>query len=171
MQHRVLLFIAILLFTLTGCGEAQPQAVTNAAGKYKLLMPGTPKTKSQNTASGVTMHVEYYEEGNGAFLVAYADTPIPADESEADTQTRLDEARDGALTNANGLLISESRIKLADKYHGREFRGTVGKIRGNLVARVYIVDGRLYQIMALGKVSWINREVIKKCMDSFELLP
>ncbi len=170
MQNRASLFIAVILFTLAGCGGSEPQPVTSAAGKYKLLMPGSPKTQTQ-PAAGMTMHVQSYEEGDGAFMVAYVDTPIPDNESEAQIQSRLDGSRDGALSNISGKLVNESQIKLADKYHGREFRGDIPKLKGVVVARVYLVGSRLYQVMAVGKPSWVDRDVIKKCLNSFELVP
>ncbi len=170
MLNRMNLVVAGLLFALVGCGDGEPKPVSDATGKYKVLMPGTPKTQTQ-PAAGMTMHVQSYEEGNGAFMVAYVDTPIPDNESEAEIQTRLDGSRDGALANISGKLVSESKIKLADKYHGREFRGDIPKLKGVVVARVYLVGSRLYQVMAVGKASWVDRDVIKKCLASLELVP
>ena len=170
MFNRAYLIVAVVLFALVGCGGSEPQPVTNAGGKYKVLMPGTPKTQTQ-PAAGMTMHVQSYEEGDGAFMVAYVDTPIPENESEAQIQSRLDGSRDGALGNISGKLVSESQIKLAEKYHGREFRGDIPKLKGVVVARVYLVGSRLYQVMAVGKPSWVDRDVIKKCIASFELVP
>lgn len=170
MHHRASLLVVIILLTLTGCGGSEPQALTNAAGKYKLLMPGSPKSQTE-AAAGMTMHIQSYEERDGAFMVMYVDAPIPANESEAQIQARLDGSRNGALANVKGKLISESQIKLADKYHGREFRGEITKPQGVIVTRIYLVGGRLYQVMALGNPSWVDRDVIKKCLGSFELLP
>lgn len=171
MHHRTSLFLTILLVSLTGCGGSEPQVVTNTAGKYKILMPGSPKTQTEG-AAGMTMHMQTYEERDGAFMVMHVDTPIPGDETEEQIQGRLDGSRDGALSNIGGKFLSESRIKLADKHHGREFRGEITKPKKGIVtARVYLVGNRLYQVMALGTQDWVDRDVIKKCLNSFELLP
>lgn len=174
MQIRISLVLTILIFMVIGCGQTDPlsdlQSVTSTAGKYRLLMPGSPKSVTESMGDS-TLHIQLYEEKDGTFIIACGDTTIPDNESEAKTQGRLDDGRNDALTSARGTLISESQIKLADRYPGREFRGDLPDINGIMVTRIYLVGKRMYQVSAVGKQSWVDRAEIRKCIDSFELLP
>jgi hypothetical protein len=148
--------------------EAAVLEFTSADGRFKVQMPGTPKEGSQ-ASGGATMKTYSIESRNGAYVVGYADLPIPANEPEAAVQERLDGARDGAVRGGNATLSNSYRITLAGKYPGREFSATLNGTKGILRAKVYLVKGRLYQVMVIGTDSFANSSDSRQFLDSFAL--
>ena len=94
-----------------------------AGSGFKVQMPGTPKEQTQ-TAVGIPVAIFSAEDPNGAYIVSYADLPIPGNESPDQIEKRLDGSRDGQLAHMGGSkLVSESKIQLGGKYPGRDIRG------------------------------------------------
>ena len=87
---------------------------------------------------------------NGAYVVSYADMPIPGNEPPAKVRWWLDGSRDGQLGNMGGKLVSELRIQLGGKYPGRDIRADIPGKQMYAHTQIFIVDKRLYQIMAIG---------------------
>ena len=119
-------------------------------------MPGTPK-EEKKTAERVQVSAYVAEERNGAYIVSYAEhRPTPAKESPAQVQTRLDGSRDGQLHGMGGKLVSESQILLGGKYPGRDIRAEIPGKQLNARTQIFIVDKRLYQLVALGTPAWVK---------------
>ena len=152
-----------------GCSRAEFKEFSPPGSGFKVQMPGTPKDQS-TTAAGIQMKAFVTEERNGAYFVSYADLPIPPNESPAQIQTRLDGSRDGSLSNIGGKLASESKIQLSGKYPGRDIRAEVPSKKMFAREQVFIVDRRLYSLIALGTQSWVNSAESNKFFDSFALL-
>jgi hypothetical protein len=153
---------------LSGCGSKEFKEFKSADGGFKVLMPGTPKEKTQATPGG-ELKMYLVEERNGAYMAGFANTPIPPNESEAQTQNRLDGARDGAVRNINGTLVKDTKIKLAGKEPGREIEANLPQNKGIIRARFYIVGSRMYQVMVVGTKSFAGSADATKFLDSFAL--
>lgn len=152
-----------------GCKkQAQFQEFASADGRFKVQMPGTPTEKTE-TAAGTSMKTFVIEDKNGGYMVAFADLPIPAAESEQQLEMRLDGARDGALRNVNASLTKENRIKLNGKYPGRDIEATIPDKKGALREKMYVVNQRLYQVLVIGNPSFVNSAAATKFLDSFAL--
>jgi hypothetical protein len=144
---------------------------TSSEYKFKASFPGAPTIKEQ-TAVGIRLKIFATEARNGAYMIGVADMPIPANESDAQIQTRLDGARDGAIQNVGGVLATSDRITLDGKYPGREFTANVTKpANGVIRARVYLVGTRMYQVMVVGTNSYAHSTEANTFMSSFKLLP
>ena len=135
---------------------------------FKVQMPGTPKEK-EVTAAGVQAKMFIAEEKDGAYVISYADIPIPGNESPAQVQTRLDGARDGQLRNMGGKLVSESKIQLGGQYPGRNIYVDVPGKQMYAHTQIFLVDKRLYQVLAIGTKSWVKSADAKKFFKSFAL--
>jgi hypothetical protein len=161
---------------LVQAGEAQHKATgsppagelalfKSVEGQFSVLMPGTPKKQNLN-ASGISTTAYAIEEKEGAYVVVFADMPIPARESAMQTQLRLEGARDGMLMSTNARLTSEGPLLLAGKYPGREMNADLPERKGILRARLYVVGQRLYQIMVAGRATWARTSQADQFLDS-----
>lgn len=168
------LAVACALFLMTGCGKAEFKEFTSAAGKYKAEMPGKPKEETQNTPSPdgrqIALNVASVQQKDGVYVVMYSDLPIPAGESDAKIQERLDGSREGALKNINGKLTKETKITLADKYPGRDIEAELPGGKGSLRVKIYMVGTRLYQVMVVGTATWVASADSARFLDSFALV-
>ena len=161
-------FLVACLFAIAGCKKAEFQEFVSADGHFKVLMPGKPKEQVQ--ATGVaSMKTYMIEEKNGAYMAAFSDMPIPANEPEATLQQRLDGSRDGCLRNTNAKLKKETKISLNGKYPGRDIEAELPDSKGLLHARIWLVKQRLYQVMVVGTQSWANSADAAKFLDSLTL--
>jgi hypothetical protein len=167
-QTRIWPLFVVACFLAGGCRKVEFKEFSSPEGRFKVEFPGTPK-KTNQQAAGIKMTTYTVEEKNGAYVVAFADAPIPSGETEAQLRKRLDGARDGMVGNVGGKLTSESDLTLKDKYPGREVKADIPSKKGALRARVYIVDGRLYQVMVIGTSSWITSAEATRFLDSFAL--
>ena len=135
-----------------------------------LLMPGEPKEISQKVA-GATMKMMTVEKGrNGAYMMSHADLPIPANETPAEVQKRLDGSRDGSLGNMQGKLVDEKKITLG-KYPGRDIRFEIPDKKGAGRMRIYLVGTKLIMVMAIGQEKFASTPEAVKFLESVELAP
>lgn len=180
MSRLLMAFAAGALVLLpVGCQKVELKEFS-PDGSFKVLMPEKKEEKSQTTM-GAQTKIWASEFNDGALLVAVTDVGKGTGAGamlDAMAETTLKESQKGALSAVKGELISESAIKLADKYHGRQFEAKVkvpkksggGEIDGIVKQRIYLVNGKLFQLQAIGKPDWVNGEEIPKFLDSLQIL-
>ncbi len=122
-------------------------------GAFTAEFPAAPtkETKTIETDIGkipyTTVMAELYD-GQVAFGVAY--NVYPEEIRQANPQSVLDGARDGATESLKGKLVGETRLTI-DGYPGREF--TIVKEKGDekmfFHARIFLIDRRLYQLQVV----------------------
>ena len=161
-----MLVVAFGTALLSGCG-AQFQEVAPPGAGFTVQMPGTPKEQSQ-AAAGTMMKIHSVESRNGAYMLTHADLPIPANESPAQVQTRLDGSRDGAIGNMQGRLTGEEKITLG-KYPGRDVRFDIPAEKGSGRARIYLVGSKLIMVMAIGERNFAGSADAAKFIESVQL--
>jgi hypothetical protein len=152
-----------------GSASAQFQEYTSSDGRYKVSFPGTPQAKTSQSPGGVTMSAMGVDEKDGAYLVQYGDLSIPPGETDQQLQQRLDALRDATGQALGGKVTRFTPIKLAGKYPGRELEATVPSKNGTLRARMYLVNQRLYEVMAVGTSSWVSSPNTNTFFNSFSL--
>ena len=155
---------------LGGCAKAPPKEFVSAEGKFKVRVRGTLKDQSQ-IAAGTNLKLFGLEERAGAYMVGYADLPIPDGESDAQTRTRLDNSQDGMVRAMKATLSGSSAATLDGKHPGRDVRADVPDGQRVVHARVYLVGRRLYQIMVVGAKSWVDSAEATQFLDSLTLTP
>jgi len=118
-------------------------------GLFELLMPAPPvsQTLTLETQGRRIVHHSYVASMGGVTCVVdYADLPKWfADPTNA--KALFDEGRDQFLKDSQGKLASEKPISL-DGYSGREVK--VYKSGGQGIARFYLTEARLYQLVIVG---------------------
>ncbi len=137
-------------------------------GGYTVLLPAEPKVTTQqadSAAGPIEVTMALVEMGDHAAGASFNDVPQGA---QGDPETLLKGGREGAAKNLNGTVVSNKSIKLGD-YPGTEF---VVDVPNNLVymARVYLVNDRLYQVMFLAPKDQIDQYDVQGFFESFKLL-
>jgi len=101
-------------------------------------------------------------------MLSYADIAAP-DEDEAALQKRLEEARVGVINKLIMKGTKESAIALG-KHPGKELEGV---LPDQSVARIrlFIVNGRLYQMWVVGSPTWAGSAEATRFLTSLELIP
>jgi hypothetical protein len=150
--------LALVVATLLGCSEKKPPAANwqefvSKAGRYRATMPPNVQHLEQKDPEGMldaALMMDYVQPANTGktFAVTYADYqlgPNYADETLA--HRVLDGVVSGVHESNKGTIERQSRIKLGE-HHGQEclfLLGDKGRMR---LLRAYLVDNRLYQLMA-----------------------
>lgn len=174
MRKPVLLLILLLLAAwLPGCAP-KPQEFKSEAGSFAVTAPKTlqESTHDLELQSGkTTLYLFSTQEDNIGYFVSYCDYP-PETMQHGDLEKMLDGSRDGALSNAKGTLLSETRITLEGN-PGRELlmetvdeSGRPAAIKG----RLFMVKNRLYQVMVVAPRSQTGDKEVDQFLQSFKLL-
>ncbi len=132
--------------------ESAWKEFSSAAGRFKVLMPGTPDltTIEVETAAGKLPHARYaLITDTAAYIVSYTDNPYSS-EDPALVKRALDSGRDNVLAQDPSMgmkLLSEKEVVL-EGHAGREwlFHSNDAVVR----ARAYFVNGRIYQLVHSG---------------------
>jgi hypothetical protein len=167
-----MLMLALLLQPgLTPAQDQKWKPFSSKAGGFSVLVPGVPTEKDQaiTTLAGV-INCKMYEVtlAQGALVTAYND--LPQKVQPGGEKAVLDGARDGAVANVKGKLLSDKDIKLGTA-PGREVEIDVqGKAR--IRTRIYLVNGsRMYQVMVVGaNADFPASKDANRFLDSFKLI-
>lgn len=143
------------------------QKFSSTAGRFSVLMPGTPteETQTDKIEDGRTYQQYYFTvtQPEGVYFVAYSEFP-GSEVSQVDADTILEAASEGILVDG-GRLLSQREISL-EGYPGREIEYEDSE--GNLSnTRIFLVEERLYQLIAIAS----NSDDVSRFFDSFELKP
>ena len=169
------LFLALIFLAITACSDSQWKELPLSEGGFSVLMRGAPQYARQqvNTPAG-RMEAHLYSSDRPAsfFAVGYSDYPI-ALVVGVPPQELFAGVRDTWVKRIDGKLIAQdSGVKLAGKYPGLEFTAR-GKVKDNeafLQARLYLVDQRLYQVIAMGRTSEVPQGDVNRFLNSFRLI-
>ncbi|MBL8822456.1 MAG: hypothetical protein JNJ77_07715 [Planctomycetia bacterium] len=137
-------------------------------GRFKASFPGKPREKSQSVL-GMKIKMFTVEESDGTMGVAYLDVPEKNLKTSKQIEESLTNARNGMLKNVNAKLIKEDRITLSGKYPGREIRAEVSSKNIEMYSSIYLVNGRAYQVLIMGKTNWLESDKARKFLNSFAL--
>jgi len=121
-----------------------------------------------NTPNGKVKLIEYMSKSKGIlYAVMYGDYPGSA-LSGLTSEQMLDNARNGAIENVQGKLLSEISIS-KNGYPGREI--TV-KAEPNMVltAQIILKDNRFYQLVVITPSDKLFTSQRKEFFDSFKIL-
>lgn len=169
MRTRALVPAALLAVALAGAALAQGWKPYNSApGKFSIDFPGTPETRSQDITTRVgkvKMHLFQVAKGQSAFLVSYSDYPASAIKG-SDPKKMLDGARDGAVSNVQGKLLSEKGMSIGGN-PGRELKVEAKGL--SMTQRMFLVKNRLYQVLALVPIDRPNNPDVPRFLNSFKI--
>jgi hypothetical protein len=144
---------------------------------FTIDVPGAAKMQEgiEKTQAGpVNTTTWSIQTGTAFYAVSIADYPKGMMAAAVPSKV-LEGARDGAMANVGGKVDKDFTVFLESgvakkKYPGREFDG-VTNAGVKMAARLFLVDDRLYQMIAVSPVPQFNPEDFKKFADSFKLKP
>lgn len=175
MKHLGIIGLSAILcaFLFISCGKEKEtvedpwKEFTSEEGGFSVHMPGEPTYNVQPapTAQGtVQIHMFLIEHGVMAYGVMYNDVLGEI----MDVQKFLDDRRDAAVKTVSGTMLAEKSISL-EGHPGREIKlKTADNIQ--YTGRLYLVDGRLYQVIATAPAGVNADAATSKLMESFKLL-
>ncbi len=174
MRKSVLVLIPLVLAVwLAGC-TAKPQAFKSQAGRFAVMAPQPlqESTQAVTTQAGkIDLYLFSTQQDNIGYFVSYCDYP-PDIMEKSDPERMLDGSRDGALSNAKGKLIDETKIAL-EGHPGRELametKDESGR-RAVIKGRMFMVKNRLYQVMVVAPRSRADEKELDQFIQSFKLL-
>ena len=162
----VLALLAVAAFA--GC-QQKPMAPFKAPdGHFEVKLPGEPKAKA-TAAAGAALKMYSVEAWNKAYMVGWADLPIPKWEREEKTKSRLFDARDGALAAVSAKSHGTTKvIKLDNRFPGIEFGGSAED--KHLRAQIFLVGHRLYQVLLVcGNMEELTSPEAEEYFSSFKV--
>lgn len=168
-------FIAFIVLAVTACTQSEWRELAINEGGFSILMRGQANYARQpiDTPAGrMVGHLYSSDRPDGYFAVGYSDYPIAhvIGSSENDVLTGV---RDTWVRRVDGKLTMSGAIEIGGKYPGLEFAAE-GKVKGAdtfLHGRLYLVDQRLYQVIALARKGEMPQGVVNRFLNSFKLIP
>jgi hypothetical protein len=134
---------------------------------FSALFPSAPDVSKRNIETDAgTVELRSYTSADGdvALMIGVCDYGSQA--AGKDPNALLQGAKNGALANANALLVSEKQIALST-YPGLQFDAESDQVR--FTARIYIVGSTLYQAMVVTPLSSSYADTVH-FLDSFQLV-
>jgi hypothetical protein len=150
--------------------SARWQEFVSAEGRFRVLMPGTPKFKDSvvHTRLG-SLPVKAYdvESGEYEFSVFYGD--LDSEElRNISPEEWIDAERTIYVARANARLLAEKNVSLHG-YFGKERRYELS-VGWFVARRMYAANRRIYTINFSRKKREAPEEVLARFFDSFEIL-
>lgn len=164
------LILALALQTAE-CAAESPQLVKPDGLGFSVEFPEKPEAKEEEADLGdgkiAKVHTFQKRTSNAIYDVTIAEYPKGMVQSIGEEQV-LDNARDGAVNNAPGPLLSETKMEFA----GHATRELAIDMTMNLVARsrIFIDGDRLFNVGAIANKNTIKAEHIEKYFASFKML-
>ena len=187
MRIRLSIIIAIttLALVVVGCSQADapPATATTAptptpakmftsqAGGFSAAFPEDPQEDVQTLPTDVgeiEVHFLSLERENAVYMIVYSDYPTDV-VAQSDPESMLNGARDGAVSNVQGTLVSEEKITI-DDHPGRGLKITSSDGEATIYSNVYLVNNRLYQIMVVIPSSTNLSNEASNFLNSFKLI-
>jgi hypothetical protein len=164
---RLVLIAAAVGWLASGCGGERLTEFRSKAGRFRILLPGTPSTTSDPELPEVVRSIRL-DQPSGSYVVAWEDVDMSDRTLSADR--RLDLACDKAVEKLKGKALARKEITLAGEHPGRELVAATADGSKFIRDRMYLVEGRLYQVVASGPKWWVQSRTAERVFDSFELL-
>ena len=141
-------------------------------GAFAVLMPGTPVAKkeaAQTPLGPLVAHLFSLEVEIGSnFTVSFSDVPQGLLGLEGVDDLLLTQARDAAVAKLEGKLLKDERGSLNKRFPGREFHIEVPNA-GIVRMRIYLVQNRVFQIVAAGPKEFATGKDADRFFNSFTL--
>jgi hypothetical protein len=162
--------ICVAIYIYTGNNKLAPfKEFRSDEGRFTVLMPGKPEVQNEamNMPFGMVNTITYMAGSRKiGCIVSYADYPALLIKT-TNPQKLLDGARDGAIKDGNGRLISETSIN----FHGlpaKEFRTEVSG-KAFTAARFILASQRFYELVFFAPTDKDHEQDISQFFNSFKI--
>ncbi len=174
--------VALIVAASTGCSPTFNWREFRAPDGFAVMLPGRPQTVTREVKlPDATVQMSMTSTGIGATLFAVGAAQLPgalSAEPEARQRT-IAHMRDALIHNVGGSIIKTSPAALpvpagdSRKVLAAEAIEASGRESGRavqLTARLFIVDDRLFQVVALGAQGEMSPEALDTFLTSFRLI-
>lgn len=154
--------------------DSEWKELTVHEGGFSVLMRGQPEYQRQmleTPAGRMQAHLYSADGADAYFAVGYSDYPL-ALVLGGSPDKLFEGVRDTWVRRLEGRLTSADDRITAGSYPGYAFSAN-GKAKGAgaiLDARLYLVDQRLYQIVAISRRHAVSQGIVNRYLDSFKLI-
>jgi len=158
----------VFMAFIGACGHRQWAEYTPSDGSFVALFPVTPTkaTKTVNTAIG-PMDITIYAASELSLAYSVAVVDYPADHvQQVGAAGLLDSARDGAVANTQGTLLSEEILNIRGN-PGRELKVSAAGGKGTARCKLVLVGNRLFQVIVAGPSDKSYAPEVRRFLDSF----
>lgn len=175
---------ALGLTLLAACGPRFDWRETRGADIYAVALPGRAQAVTRDIelpAGKVALTMTSAGVDASLFAVGTARLPPAAVADAAAAEQTLAYFRDALVRNIAGSVLSEARFAPPGKagsrgaYPGKEFsaRGRTGPkgVPTQLAARLFIVDDRIFEVVAMFAEGEVPPAELETFFTSFRLLP
>lgn len=173
-----LVAFGLVVYLLSGLFRSGPEVIPAeqwkevvVANRYKAMLPGTPRTQTQNMGA-VRMEIYMFEpDKNSAYMIGHMEGKLPPERAALPPEQLLDDSCNGSMEFARRMdpdskELSRTPVKCGE-HPGKELVVYIPQGKGRSIARYYLIHGRLYIIMALGRGLRESHENVQKLFDSF----
>ncbi len=176
MKNTLKLMILLMLTgSLASCSSSPTlKEFKSVPGGFEVMAPAglQESTQAIETQAGkIDLHLFSTQENDTGYFISYCDYDPEIVKPEK-REKMLDGARDGAVSNVHGKLLSESAITLADN-PGRELLMEARPMDGpisTIKTRLFLVKNRLYQVTVAAPRSRADQQEMDHFLQSFKLL-
>jgi hypothetical protein len=174
------LLAALLAALLIGCSPRfNWREVRSNEGGFVVALPDKPQTVTRKlTVAGHAVDMTMVSTGVGAtvFAVGFARVPDELRSSAEAREATLAYFRDGLVRNIEGQLMATAPTTMrraagpvvAQQLTARGRIAASGRA-AQLVARLALVDDRLYQVVAIGAEGELPADVLETFFTSFQI--
>ncbi len=159
------LVVAFIGSLSAGCGDRLTE-YTNDEGRFRVRLPGTP-SPVEGKGEQAVVHGVRLSQQSGNYTVTWED--IDRQKTGKSDDELLDLACAAALARVKGKELSRKAIEL-DGHPGRDLVTEWSDGKGIVQDRMYLVDGRLYHVVASGARWWVESSTSRKVLGSFAVV-
>lgn len=164
------LLAASALLVLAGAVAAQDKKFESREGKYAVLFPGTPTTESKSVGD-LTLNTTSSDAKGVGYMVIHAD--LPADTVKASKPGDILKTNEAGLVKSFKANVSKSEAGTfgKEKYPSRTVTGELKVDATTLHVRItlVLVEGRLYEVLAIGGKDGVFGKDADRFFESFEI--
>jgi hypothetical protein len=146
-----------------GCGGGSAlQEHVSKEGRYRILLPGQPQEEEDGDVKKVSFTAR-----SGSYAVAYQD--LEKEEGKS-AEEQLEAACARVEQTLKGRAVRRRKVTLAGRYPGYEVSARWQDGEWLVRHRLYLVEGRLYQVIASGQKWWVESGETDRVFRSFAVL-
>ncbi len=165
----------IACLAILACTPSEWRELEVSEGGFRVLMRGAPHYVRQDLetpAGKMAAHLYSSDRTASYFAVGYSDYPLVLVVGSS-PEALFKSVQDTWVRRIKGRLVaSDSALQLAGKYPGLEFtaEGTDAKGDTFVQSRLFLVDQRLYQLVAMGRKGEVDQGTVNRFLNSFRLI-
>jgi hypothetical protein len=136
---------------------------SSKSGGFTVLLPGAPK--EYKVGDSVRFMVRM---GSTTYGIIYDDFPNLKEADAVAVKKNLESGVEATIKSTKGKLLSTKDIKLGD-HVGLEFQIELAKEGLHMRARVYLIKGRVYQVIVRAPPDVATSKTATDFLDSFKV--